>query len=116
MELVSVMALSSWMFGPLLLLVVLLLHRARSKHRFPPGPVGLPLLGNIFQVPKAFPWHRFTEWKGIYGQFIRDHRDISESTYYCPGPLFSLNLAGQTMIVLNTHQACIDLLGLSLSS
>ncbi|KAF9463394.1 cytochrome P450 [Collybia nuda] len=62
----------------------------RSKY-WPPGPRGLPILGNIFQLP-SFPWFKFTEWKAQYG------------------PIISLNLAGQPMIILNTAKAASDLL------
>ena len=32
----------------------------------PPGPHGLPILRNIFQIPK-FQWFHFTKWKVVYG-------------------------------------------------
>lgn len=35
--------------------------------KMPPGPTGLPLLGNALQVPTKLPWLRFTEWKEKYG-------------------------------------------------
>ncbi|KAE9397734.1 cytochrome P450 [Gymnopus androsaceus JB14] len=64
---------------------------SKSKHRMPPGPRGLPILGNIFQLPQ-FQWLKFTEWKEQYG------------------PIFSLNLAGNPVIVLNSHEVVTELL------
>ncbi|KAJ7122958.1 cytochrome P450 [Mycena epipterygia] len=62
-----------------------------KKKNLPPGPRGLPVLGNIFQLPQ-FQWLQFTKWKDQYG------------------PLFYLNLAGQPVVVLNTHAVTADLL------
>lgn len=42
---------------------------SKSKGTMPPGPRGLPLLGNIFQLPKL-PWYRFTEWKEEFGMSL----------------------------------------------
>nr|F1SY62.1 RecName: Full=Cytochrome P450 monooxygenase 58 [Postia placenta Mad-698-R]BAK09406.1 cytochrome P450 [Postia placenta] len=64
---------------------------SKSKGTMPPGPRGLPLLGNIFQLPKL-PWYRFTEWKEEFG------------------PIFSLNFAGTPVVVLNSHEVVGDLL------
>lgn len=33
-----------------------------------PGPPGLPLVGNLFQIPKKRPWLQMTEWAKLYGQ------------------------------------------------
>ncbi|KAF8191490.1 cytochrome P450 [Mycena galopus ATCC 62051] len=64
---------------------------ARLRKIMPPGPAGLPFLGNIFQLP-PFQWLQFTEWTAQYG------------------PIFSLNLAGQPVVVLNNYQVATDLL------
>lgn len=47
----------------------------RSKARLPPGPPGLPVVGNIFDIPKSRPWVKFAEWTEKYGE--------------CRGTLFS---------------------------
>ncbi|KIM35577.1 hypothetical protein M413DRAFT_347955, partial [Hebeloma cylindrosporum] len=63
----------------------------KSKGPLPPGPRGLPVLGNIFQIPK-FQWFKYTEWQKEFG------------------PIFSLNFAGNPVVVLNSHEVAADLL------
>lgn len=38
--------------------------------RLPPGPRGLPLLGNHFDVPRKRPWLTYTEWAKTYGDVV----------------------------------------------
>ncbi|KZP21276.1 cytochrome P450 [Athelia psychrophila] len=65
--------------------------RRFTKDKYPPGPPGLPFIGNLLQL-SADPWIEFTEWKEQYG------------------PIVYLNVAGQSIIVLNTTKAAADLL------
>lgn len=60
--------------------------------RLPPGPRGIPVLGNLLQVPVLRPYPQFREWAKQYGS------------------IFSLKLGPQNVIVLNTAQASNELL------
>ncbi|KAI7325860.1 hypothetical protein KC315_g7730 [Hortaea werneckii] len=60
--------------------------------QLPPGPQGLPIIGNVLQMPKRLPWLEFYRMSREYG------------------PVMYMNLAGQSAIILSTHQAAHDLL------
>ncbi|KAH7887277.1 cytochrome P450 [Phlebopus sp. FC_14] len=82
-------------FASAAVLLVALYSEATSylrRQRMPPGPPGIPILGNAMQLPTTMAWFRLTEWKEKYG------------------PIYSLNLAGQPVVVLNTHKTAADLL------
>ncbi|KAJ3558855.1 hypothetical protein NM688_g681 [Phlebia brevispora] len=68
-----------------------IIQTSRLRKTMPPGPQGLPLLGNIFELG-IFQWLQFTKWQEQYG------------------PIFSLNLAGQPVVVLNKFSVAADLL------
>jgi hypothetical protein len=54
----------------LVLLVRGIAARAKRNPRrlpLPPGPKGLPLLGNIFQFPQAVPWEGYDRLCKEYG-------------------------------------------------
>ena len=36
----------------------------------PPGPRGLPFIGNKHQVPSIKPWRKFAEWNKQYGALV----------------------------------------------
>lgn len=55
-----------------IILVVLLYGKVNSKPipaPFPPGPRGLPFLGNAVDLPKTQPWITYSNWGKIYGMF-----------------------------------------------
>ncbi|KAF4621791.1 hypothetical protein D9613_012201 [Agrocybe pediades] len=85
----------SWISWALAIVVVLTSRKIwKSYRRFramPPSPRGLPIIGNVLQVPVSMPWLKFTEWAKEFG------------------PIFSLNLVGQPVVVLNTFKVTNDL-------
>jgi hypothetical protein len=41
--------------------------KRRGRYRLPPGPPGLPLIGNALQMPTQHEWLTFTTWGKTYG-------------------------------------------------
>ncbi|KAJ3927993.1 MAG: cytochrome P450 [Lentinula lateritia] len=64
---------------------------ALGKGHLPPGPRGLPLVGNLFQLSME-AWVTFAEWKALYG------------------PLVYISVAGRSIVIMNTHKVAADLL------
>ncbi|KAK7052730.1 cytochrome p450 [Favolaschia claudopus] len=77
-------------------LLVYYIHCRNSKHRLsprlPPGPRGLPLLKNIFDLPREQHWLKFAELGEVWGD------------------IFSLTAFGKTMILVNSVKIAEDLL------
>ncbi|KIJ65809.1 hypothetical protein HYDPIDRAFT_109838 [Hydnomerulius pinastri MD-312] len=70
-----------------------LLFRARSSGtRLPPGPKGLPLLGNVADLPTTQPWVTFAELGRKYGGIVY------------------LNALGNSIIILNDAKYALDML------
>ncbi|KZT68589.1 cytochrome P450 [Daedalea quercina L-15889] len=64
----------------------------RRKRPLPPGPKGLPLLGNIYDVPKSREWLAYQHWS----------REYDSDVIY-------LNLAGTPVVILNSADAAYEL-------
>jgi len=124
------------------LAVILLGQLWRNRHRpgpYPPGPPGLPIIGNFLDIPRTAPWIQFAEWGKKYGMykpnsfsfFFEQPRPLADPLHIArqlcpfvehisshdilrlqsiPGPVTYLNLLGRPLIVLNTAKATIDLL------
>lgn len=91
------MALQSMVILALITIVFVsaLIHLSQVGRRpkdFPPGPPTLPLIGNLHQMPLEKPHKQFEKWANEYG------------------PIYSLILGTQVLIVLSTDQAVKDLL------
>lgn len=39
----------------------------KARHKYPPGPKGLPLLGNVLDLPSNYQWIAYAEWSRKLG-------------------------------------------------
>lgn len=57
----------------LLGLALFLLSRVFKVKRpapFPPGPKGLPIVGNVLDMPRSHEWITFSEWANKWGNTL----------------------------------------------
>ncbi|KAK0438296.1 cytochrome P450 [Armillaria borealis] len=85
------------MDAPLLISLVLFVYLVyaycrKQRALLPPGPPGLPFLGNALDMAVKYPWLKYAEWGRQYGDVIY------------------LNAVGQSIIVLNSAKAVFALL------
>jgi len=66
---------------------------AKNKRALPPGPKGLPIIGNIRGIPTSFEWKTYHKWS----------KELDTDILY-------LNIAGQSIVVLDTVEAATELL------
>ncbi|EXJ58361.1 hypothetical protein A1O7_05786 [Cladophialophora yegresii CBS 114405] len=85
-----------WVLGAVGALVLLafglLSLKSRTKYRYPPGPKGIPVFGNLFQLPPAYPGAKLIEWGKQYGD------------------LFSVQLGARRWVFLNSSKTAQELL------
>ena len=44
--------------------------KKRKRAPLPPGPIGLPIIGNLFELPHSYPWLAYANWAEQYGDVI----------------------------------------------
>ncbi|KAF8910615.1 cytochrome P450 [Gymnopilus junonius] len=74
-------------------LVVDMLVRRRNRQPAPPGPPGLPIIGNLRDMPTESSWEKYHAWCKEYNS------DIIE-----------LNVLGRPLVILDTIEAVNELL------
>ena len=74
----------------------------------PPGPRPLPIVGNVFDMPRKKEWETFSKWAREYGAFILSAQGISTNRFI--GDIVFLNVAGHPVVILSSVQATTDLL------
>ncbi|KAF7371339.1 Cytochrome P450 [Mycena sanguinolenta] len=82
--------------------------RKRRTPPLPPGPRGLPIVGNILDVPTSHPWLSFAKLGEIWGAPLKLQTGILTNIRI--GEISSLTVFGQTMIIVNSLEIAEDLL------
>ncbi|KAG5967829.1 hypothetical protein E4U56_000649 [Claviceps arundinis] len=69
-------------------------RHSKSTLRLPPGPKGLPIVGNVFDLPpEGIPeYEHWLKLKDVYG------------------PISSMSVLGTTLVILHSHEAVQELL------
>lgn len=97
----GILSMASINSGVALLLIVIgvvcfIKQRWQNRHALPlpPGPKGLPILGNVNDMPKAgmLECHHWLQHKDLYG------------------PISSVTVMGQTIVILNDPSIALELL------
>lgn len=97
-------------FGCLTLLVLRSLFNRQRRPTFPPGPPGLPVIGNVLDLPKSHEWLAYQKWGKTYGtQYFVHLSHPGFLTVAAGTDILYLRLLGTPLIVLNTVKASQDL-------
>ncbi|TCD70009.1 hypothetical protein EIP91_005259 [Steccherinum ochraceum] len=82
-----------WALTIIAFVALWIVHIRRTRIALPPGPKGLPIIGNVLQLPRDKEWLQYDDWGKEYG------------------PIFHLSLPlGEKLIVINSHKVAIDIL------
>ncbi|PVH92621.1 cytochrome P450 [Periconia macrospinosa] len=93
LPLAAIIRVALWLIGGATLMLAIISWRYYAfRRRLPPGPPGLPIVGNLLEMPKSHPWLTHTELRKKYG------------------PIFSMQFGTSTVIFLGTYGAARDLL------
>lgn len=76
----------------------------------PPGPPGIPLFGNAYQIPSDRQWLKFDEWIRKYGKHTYALCYTRTLSVWLAGDVVRLTVTGQPIILLGSVQAANDLL------
>lgn len=85
---------------------------SRKTPSMPPGPRGLPLLGNVLNMPTTESWLVFAQWAKTYGMSSVEHTRSARLIFelITPGDLMSVTLLGQPIIIVNSQKIARDML------
>ncbi len=85
--------------------------RYRSHGRpLPPGPHGLPIIGNMFNLPKLKQWLGFQELSARYGMFFLPGRRCLVTLTRGSGDILHFEVLGDSIVVLGSAEVIMEFL------
>ena len=60
-------AVPFFIIGATIILIARAFRPRKTKYCYPPGPRGIPVFGNLFQLPPVYPGAKLMEWGKQYG-------------------------------------------------
>jgi hypothetical protein len=97
--------------GAILGLIVFYTARyiASPYRKLPQGPHGYPIIGSLVEM-RAGQCFMFSEWQKKYDQFAFHHLLSPYLSWFAPGDLVHLNVAGQPVVIINSPKVGVALL------
>jgi hypothetical protein len=84
------------------------IYQRRRRLPYPPGPRRLPLVGNLFDIPKEFSWLSYAELSKKHGMvYFGGKATLTEGM---AGDTLSFQVFGTVIVVLNSLKGNKDLL------
>lgn len=86
----------------------------REQRHFPPGPRGLPFLGNAFDFPTANIGSEYVQWGEKYNSWYiityRQQGDLTINDSYLIGDILHASAFGTHVVIINSQQIADELL------
>lgn len=77
----------------------------------PPGPKGLPIIGNVFDMPKSDEWLIMTKWGKKYGMYHYICNRLGPPKRSAgTGDIVYVQTSRQPLIFINSYDVAIELL------
>ena len=76
----------------LVLAIISIYYLLRKRHKWPPGPQGLPFVGNLFQLDPVQQHLTLQKWGKQYGD------------------VFYIKLLGQNIVIVNSYEGAREVL------
>lgn len=97
-------------FGVVFVFLAIFTYVRSPRRRLPPGPRGLPLLGNALDILQD-PWLTFGSWMKTYGMLVPLFSSTGQTLIrFKTGPIMHFTAAGSDVVVLNDLKTSFDIL------
>ena len=98
--------------GTVIVAVALLvfLKQRLSRPPYPPGPKGLPIVGNIYDLPPSCEWITYAKWSRQFGMLPTVVKSSSFFKSIQASDVIHLNLIGTHVLVVNSSDVAVELL------